>query len=150
MYLIPSPSTSVKIQIMDGKVCWRCKGKTLLGNVNKLLKTKTMSKNVLPLHLKQTFPPIIWIFTEGEGDGIYSRLPFNFFLLSESVHYEISKYFKCVWRSKSLFQTVTFWRKSLLTTSALLCNLKGVFKVIIEKSRGEGSLMEQDTIENVS
>jgi hypothetical protein len=35
---IPSPSTSVKIQIMGGKVCLRCKGKTLLGIVNKLLK----------------------------------------------------------------------------------------------------------------
>ena len=29
--LIPSPSPSVKIQIMGGKVCLRCKGKTLLG-----------------------------------------------------------------------------------------------------------------------
>ena len=37
---IPSPSSLVKIQIMGGKVCWRCKGKTLLGNVKKLLKTK--------------------------------------------------------------------------------------------------------------
>ena len=37
---IPSPSTSVKIQIMDGKVCLRCKGKTLLGVVKKLLKQK--------------------------------------------------------------------------------------------------------------
>ena len=31
-------------------------------------------EDALPLHLKQTFPPIIWIFTEGEGDGIESRL----------------------------------------------------------------------------
>ena len=31
---IRSPSLSVKIQIMDGKVCLRCKGKTLLGVVN--------------------------------------------------------------------------------------------------------------------
>ena len=31
--LIPSPS--VKIQIMSGKVCLRCKGKTLLDIVNK-------------------------------------------------------------------------------------------------------------------
>ena len=52
---ISSPSLSVKIQIMGGKVCLRCKGKTLLGIVNKLLKTN----NVLPLCLKQTFPPII-------------------------------------------------------------------------------------------
>ena len=33
-------SPSVKIQIMGGKVCLRCKGKTLLGVVNKLLKNK--------------------------------------------------------------------------------------------------------------
>ena len=32
--LIKSPSPSVKIQIMDGKVCLRCEGKTLLGIVN--------------------------------------------------------------------------------------------------------------------
>ena len=36
-----------------------------------------MSSNVLPLRLKQTFPPIIWIFTEGEE--IESRLPFKIF-----------------------------------------------------------------------
>ena len=36
-----------------------------------------MSTNFL--HLKQTFPPIIWIFTEGEGDGIKSRLHFKIF-----------------------------------------------------------------------
>jgi hypothetical protein len=29
--LIPSPSLSVKIQIMSGKVCLRCRGKTWLG-----------------------------------------------------------------------------------------------------------------------
>ena len=34
---IPSPSHSLKIQIMGGKVCLRCKGKTLPGVVNKLL-----------------------------------------------------------------------------------------------------------------
>ena len=32
---IPSLSPSVKIQIMGGKVCLRCKGKTLLVVVNK-------------------------------------------------------------------------------------------------------------------
>ena len=40
--LIPSPSPSMKIQIMDGKVYSRCTGKTLLGLVNKLLKTKSL------------------------------------------------------------------------------------------------------------
>ena len=52
---IPSPSSSVKIQIMAGKVCLRCKGKILLGVVNKLLKTKsllTSPSNVLPYYLK--------------------------------------------------------------------------------------------------
>ena len=38
---IPSPLPSVQIQIMGEKVCLRCNGKTLLGVVNKLLKTKT-------------------------------------------------------------------------------------------------------------
>jgi len=35
---ISSPSPSVKIQIMGGKVCLRYKGRTLLGLVSKLLK----------------------------------------------------------------------------------------------------------------
>ena len=39
----------------------------------------TTPSTVLPLHLKQTLRPIIWIFTEGEGDGIKSRLPFKLF-----------------------------------------------------------------------
>ena len=59
---IPAPLPSEKNQIMGGIVCLRCKGKTLLGGVNKLLKTKsllTSPSNILPLHLKQTFPPII-------------------------------------------------------------------------------------------
>ena len=49
--LIPSPSPSVKIQIMGGKVCLRYKGKTLLGDVNKLFVFKsllTTPSNVLP------------------------------------------------------------------------------------------------------
>ena len=39
--LIPSPS--VKIRIMGGKVCLKCKGKTLLGIVDKPLKTANFS-----------------------------------------------------------------------------------------------------------
>ena len=42
--MIPSPSPSVKIQIIGGKVCFRCKGKTLLGVVDKLLKTKEQTE----------------------------------------------------------------------------------------------------------
>ena len=52
---IPSPSPSVKIQIMGGKVCLKCKSKTLLDLVNKLLKIKsllTSPSNVLPYYLK--------------------------------------------------------------------------------------------------
>ena len=53
--LIPLPSPAVIIQIMSGKVCLRCKGKTLLGVVNKLLKTKSLLTspiNVLFYYLK--------------------------------------------------------------------------------------------------
>ena len=53
--LIPSPSPSVKIQIMGGKVHLRCKGKTLLAVVNKLFVFKsllTSPSNVFPYCLK--------------------------------------------------------------------------------------------------
>ena len=53
--LIQSPSPSVKIQIIGGKVCLRCKGKTLLDGVNKLLKTESLLKspsNALPYYPK--------------------------------------------------------------------------------------------------
>ena len=43
---IPSPSPSVKIQIMGSKLCLRCKGKTLLGVVNILLKSNEFSQKV--------------------------------------------------------------------------------------------------------
>ena len=49
------PSPSVKIQIMGGKNCLRCKGRTLLGIVNTLLKTKSLStsaRNVMSSYLK--------------------------------------------------------------------------------------------------
>ena len=52
----------------------------MLGDVNKLFVFKsllTMSNNLLLIHLKQTFPLIIWIFIESEGDGIQFRLPFK-------------------------------------------------------------------------
>ena len=49
---ISSPLPSVKIQIISGRVSWS--DKTLLADVKKL-------SNIFPLHLKHTFPPIIWI-----------------------------------------------------------------------------------------
>ena len=35
--------------------------------------------NIQPCFVFTPYPPIIWIFTEGEGDGIESRLPFKIF-----------------------------------------------------------------------
>ena len=52
------------------------------GDVNKHFALKsllTTASNILPLHLKHSFPLIIWIFTEGEGDEIESRLPIKSF-----------------------------------------------------------------------
>ena len=56
---------SVKIQIMGGKVCLRCKSKTLLGNGHcqqtfKIKSLLTPPSNGLPHYLKLTFPPIIF------------------------------------------------------------------------------------------
>ena len=52
----------------------------MLGDVNKLFVFKRWlnhPSNDLPSNLKLTFSPIIWIFTEVEGDVIKSRLPFK-------------------------------------------------------------------------
>ena len=48
----------------------------MIWNAKSLLTTPS---NVLPVHLKPTFLPIFWIFTE--SDGIKSKLPFKNFLL---------------------------------------------------------------------
>ena len=56
--------------------------KPLPGDVNKLFVFKSlliMPRNVLPLHLKQNFQPMIWIFTEIEGDKIKFRLLIKIF-----------------------------------------------------------------------
>ena len=57
--LVSIPSPSVKIQTMSGEFCLMCKGKTLLGVVNTLLKKKsllTSPSNVLPYYLLVNFP----------------------------------------------------------------------------------------------
>ena len=57
-------------------------GKTLLGIVNKLFIYKsllTTPNNVLTSHIKQTYPSMIWIFIEGEGDRVEFRRPFKIF-----------------------------------------------------------------------
>ena len=45
-----------------------------------------MPSNVFSLRLKQTFPPIIWIFTEGKGDEFESRIPFKNFSTLMRIH----------------------------------------------------------------
>ena len=45
-----------------------------------------MHSNFLPLRFKQTFPPIIWIFTEDEGDEIKCRLPFKIFFTRPDIY----------------------------------------------------------------
>ena len=59
---------------MDVKVCLRCKDKTLRVVVNKRLKTKSLLKTTMRCFAFISFPPMIWIFTKSEGDGIESRL----------------------------------------------------------------------------
>ena len=66
---IPSPSPSVKIQNIGGKVYFR-QFKSLL----------TTPSNVLTLHLKQIFLLIIWIFTK-VMDGIQAIFLNIFYLL---------------------------------------------------------------------
>ena len=73
------PSPSVKIQIKGGKVCLRCKGKTLLGVVNKLLKTKsllTSPSNVLPYYLKENLLQVIRLNIAGwcQQSFLFSKL----------------------------------------------------------------------------
>ena len=77
---------------MGGKVCLRRRGKTLLHVVNKFLKTKSL----LTTPSNVPFPPMIWIFTEGEGDRIESRLPFKIF--STLLHWGLPlKYYNLRW-----------------------------------------------------
>ena len=83
--LNPSPSPSVKIQIMGEKVCLMgkgCynslgKGKTLLGIVNNFFCIQMFVDNTQQCFAFIPFPPIF--FTEGKGDGIKSRLSSYFF-----------------------------------------------------------------------
>ena len=104
------PSPSVKIHIMGrkgvmAKHCWNV--------VNKLLNTKSLltiiPSNVLSLCLKRTFPPIIWIFTEGESDMIESRLLFKiFFTLLVRYVANNSKFLNCHSYVRGLFLSSWF------------------------------------------
>ena len=76
-----SPSPSVKIQIMGRKICFRCKGKTFLGVVNKLL------------YLKQTFWLIIWRWCNGI-QYIFSNLFYFLFFFSQTQNWEKKKSYR--------------------------------------------------------
>ena len=74
---IPSPSPSVKIQIIGGKVGLKCKGKTWLAIVNIFFCTKSLltTPSWPPKNKNKKFKCSQLL----EGDGIESRLPFKIF-----------------------------------------------------------------------
>ena len=74
--------SAVKIQIKVGQSLLEVIRQDTAGWCQQAFENKSLLTSpsiVLPLHHKQTFPPIIWIFTEVEGDGIKSRLSFKIF-----------------------------------------------------------------------
>ena len=91
----PSSSPSVKIQIMSGRVCLRCKGKTLLGIVNKLLNTKSLlisPSNVLPYYkciemfLKRFQPQnLVYWQNWSEKTCISRKVKFSFSLKAKKI-----------------------------------------------------------------
>ena len=77
-----------------------------------------MPNNVLPLRLKLTFPPIIWIFTEGKGDEIESRLPYkNLSALNAQEDCSIIKHFNPLCGNKDRRKLL------LLQQSAIVCDV---------------------------
>ena len=64
-----------KFKLWAGKFAWGVKVKQNFENK----KFVDITQQYWPHYLKQTFPLIIWIFNEGEGDRIKSRLPFKIF-----------------------------------------------------------------------
>ena len=60
---MPSPSPSAKNQIMDGKVCLRCKSKTLLGaRCQQTFENKNITQQCFALLLQVNFPTNNWNF----------------------------------------------------------------------------------------
>ena len=95
---------------MGWKICLKCKGKTLLGDVNKLFvfnSLLTMSSNVLPYCLKWTFPPIIWRWWD-QIQAIFLKL---FYFIHDFLK-KLFSYWKpymanIVWKKRVLFQVDT-------------------------------------------
>ena len=77
---------SITFTFSENSNYWReCLLEVIRQNIAGWYQENFENKNVLPLHLKHTFPPIIWIFTEGEG--IKSRLPFKVFSTLQTKNY---------------------------------------------------------------
>ena len=88
---IPSPSTA-KIQIMDRKVCLRCKDKTLLGVVNSLLKTESLltlprslslSKCLSQVKFSQNttiYPKLLYICSISNMDNAILKIELSYIL----------------------------------------------------------------------
>ena len=96
----------------------------MLGDVNKLFVFKsllTTSSNGLSFCLKQTFPPIIWIFTEGEGDEIESRLPFKIF--STLTLLLVPVVFSCSFSFLNCFEECFLWVLGLIVQKISSNNL---------------------------
>ena len=65
--------------LVSGQHLWQLSRLAWKHNLSAIHIGRNQNNIAWVLHLKQIFPPIIWIFTEGEGDGIESRLPFKIF-----------------------------------------------------------------------
>ena len=89
----------------------------MLGDVNKLFVLKSFlatPSNVLPLHLKQTFPPIYEIITE--GDGIQFRLPKNLFYFTCKIGIEECMFLKWLIFCFCFFSNIHSEKKSYETS----------------------------------
>ena len=96
----------------------------------------------MPLHLKQTFPSIIWIFTEGECDGIESRLPCKIFptLFILLGIYNFGKKYKGCWTSNTCLIIFLLFVKFAKTGSRVL------FKSLWAKIKSTGNSLSEALI----
>ena len=122
--MIPSPSPSVKIQIIGKEVTRQ----NIAGWCQQIFCFKillTMPSNVLPSHLKQTFPPMVWIFIEGEE--IESRLPFKIF---STLAWPFDIYIGQV----AVIPTLKGHFSSQLTKWLLFIHSLGLIKIYVDKT----------------
>ena len=66
-----------KFKLLVGKFAWG-DWKNIAGWCQQTFCFQKFVSNVLPLHVKQTFPPIIWISTEGEDWRWWDRIQTTF------------------------------------------------------------------------